>query len=89
MRDAFATFKTSKFKPYNSFKVNSVGYNQFKGLWESLYNIDLALLVALWTSRPCAQRDFFFEGVGLGHRWGGGGKSRKLSDSHKKIESHD
>ena len=70
-RDAFATFNNSKFEPYNSFKVNCVGYNQFKGLWESLYNRDLALLVALWTSRPCAQREKFFEGGGLGHRWGG------------------
>ena len=59
-RDAFATFNNSKFEPYNSFKVNCVGYNQFKGLWESLYNRDLALLVALWTSRPCAQREIFF-----------------------------
>ena len=70
-RDAFATFNNSKFEPYNSFKVNCVGYNQFKGLWESLYNRDLALLVALWTSRPCAQRGNFFEGGGTQSQMGG------------------
>ena len=97
-RDAFATFNNSKFEPYNSFKVNCVGYNQFKGLWESLYNRDLALLMAIWTSRPCAQREIFFEGGGLGDRWGGlvgGGTSRgyvtlfpSYFDYHNQHKNH-
>ena len=70
-RDPFATFNKLKFEPYNSFLVNCVGYNQFKGLCESLYNRDVAVLVALWMSRLCTQREKIFEGGGLGHRWGG------------------
>ena len=46
---AFATFHNSKFWPYNSFKAKCVGLNQYKVFVESLYNQDLALLVALWT----------------------------------------
>ena len=63
-RDAFATFNNSKFKPYNSFKLNCVGQTHLKGFWESLYNNVLALLVALRTLRPCAQHKIFFEGGG-------------------------
>ena len=48
-RDGFATFNNYKFKPYNTFKMNCVGYNQSKGLVESIYNRDLSLLVSIWT----------------------------------------